>query len=99
MNQRRHELALRRERLLARSEQVRRDLTVQAVALQPVLALGDRARVALQWVRRHPGIVFTATIVIVVARPRFVWRWGLRVWSAVRFFRTLRSNLGGLGLH
>jgi hypothetical protein len=49
--------------------------------------------------QQHPGIVFSAVVVVVVVRPRLVWRWSLRAWSAVRFVRALRSNLGGLGLY
>jgi len=98
MNRRRQELALRREQLLARSDQLRQALTVQSTAWLPVLAMGDRARAAGRWLQQHPGIVFSAVVVVVV-RPRLVWRWGLRAWSAVRFVRTLRSNLGGLGLY
>jgi hypothetical protein len=99
MNRRRQELALRREQLLARSDQLRQALTVQSAAWLPVLAMGDRARAAGRWLQQHPGIVFSAVVVVVVVRPRLVWRWSLRAWSAVRFVRTLRSNLGGLGLY
>jgi hypothetical protein len=99
MNQRRQELALRREQLLARSDQLRQALTVQSTAWLPVLAMGDRARAAGRWLQQHPGIVFSAVVVVAVVRPRLVWRWSLRAWSAVRFVRTLRSNLGGLGLY
>ena len=99
MNRRRQELALRREQLLARSDQLRQALTVQSAAWGPVLAMGDRARAAGRWVQQHPGIVLSAVVVVVVVRPRLVWRWSLRAWSAARFVRTLRSNLGGLGLY
>ena len=99
MNRRRQELALRREQLLARSDQLRQALTVQSAAWVPVLAMGDRARAAGRWLQQHPGIVFSAVVVVVVVRPRLVWRWSLRAWSAARFVRTLRSNLGGFGLY
>ena len=82
MNRRRQELALRREQLLARSDQLRQALTVQSAAWVPVLAMGDRARAAGQWLQQHPGIVFSAVVVVVVVRPRLVWRWSLR--GAVR---------------
>ena len=45
MSQARHDLALRRERLLARSEQARQQLEVQSAALLPVLAGGVCGRV------------------------------------------------------
>ena len=60
MNRRRQELALRREQLLARSDQLRQALTVQSAAWVPVLAMGDRARAAGRWLQQHPGIVFSA---------------------------------------
>ena len=66
MNRRRQELALRREQLLARSDQLRQALTVQSAAWVPVLAMGDRARAAGRWLQQHPGIVFSAVVVVVV---------------------------------
>ena len=97
MSQARHDLALRRERLLARSEQARQQLEVQSAALLPVLAFGDRARATVHWLRQHPEAVFALTVGLIIVRPRVAWRWGLRAWTAVRWFRSVRDRLAMSG--
>ena len=37
--------------------------------------------------------VLTVGIVVVVARPRGAFRWGMRLWSAVRLVRRIRGRL------
>jgi hypothetical protein len=97
MSQARHDLALRRERLLARSELARQQLEVQSGALLPVLALGDRARATVHWLRQHPEAVIALTVGVIIVRPRVAWRWGLRAWAAVRWFRSARDRLALFG--
>lgn len=86
-------LAARRQQLVLRSSQVRSQLVVQSAALSPVLAWGDRARAVFHWVRAHPEAVLTFGVVVVVARPRGAFRWGMRLWSAVRLVRRIRGRL------
>ena len=93
MSQARESLALRRRQLVIRSAQVREQLVVQSTALLPLLAVGDRVRAAFLWVRQHPGVVLAFTVAVVITRPRTAWRWGVRVWSVVRFVRTVRKRL------
>ena len=93
MSQARESLALRRRQLVIRSTQVREQLVVQSTALLPLLAVGDRVRAAFLWVRQHPGAVLAITVAVVITRPRTAWRWGVRVWSVVRFVRTVRNRL------
>ncbi len=93
MSQARESLALRRRQLVIRSAQVREQLVVQSTALLPLLAVGDRVRAAFLWVRQHPGVVLAFTVAVVITRPRTAWRWGVRVWSVVRFVRTVRNRL------
>ena len=92
MSQRREDLAMRRQLLVARSGEVRGQLVAQSAALVPVLDWGDRARAGVQWVRRHPGVVMVVSVAVLVARPRAVWRWGMRAWSVARFVRSARSR-------
>lgn len=93
MSRAREDLALRRRHLVIRSTEARAQLLVQSAALLPLLTVGDRVRAAVRWVRQHPHVVFTLTVVIVVTRPRVAWRWGFRAWSAVRFMRKVRQRL------
>ena len=92
MSQAREDLAVRRRQLVSRSAQVREQLVVQSSALLPLLAVGDRVRAVIHWVRQHPGVVLTFTVAVVITRPRAAWRWGLRAWSVVRFIRTVRHR-------
>ena len=90
------ELALARERLLVRSAMLRDELARQSVALSPWLKAGDVGRDAVHWVRANPELVVGAVAVVVVLRPRFVWRWSLRGWSVWRFSVRWRSRLAAV---
>jgi len=98
LSTRRLELALTRERLLERSADVRERVAVQSAALLPALALGDRVRDVAYWLRTHPALAVSAFVVVVVVRPRIVWRWSLRAWSAWRFVRGWRNRLSALSV-
>ena len=78
LSARRLELALARERLLERSADVRERVAVNPAALLPALALGDRVRDVAYWLRTHPALAVSAFVVVVVVRPRTVWRWNAR---------------------
>ena len=89
-------LAMARERLLTRSGHLRQQVADQSAALMPALALADRGRDAARWLRAHPAWVAAALSAALVARPRAVWRWGLRAWSAWQLVRRWRRRVEGL---
>ena len=93
MSARQLELALQRERLLARSTVLRERVVEQSAVLAPALDLGDRLRDASRWVSTHPALVLSALVVVVVVRPRVAWRWGLRAWSTWLLARSWRRRL------
>lgn len=87
---RRQALALRKERLLLRSEQLRDEVTAQSQALVPWLQLAEAPRSAWDWGRTHPLMVAVALAGLAIWRPRRVWRWGWRAWSVYRWWQSLR---------
>ncbi len=92
---RRHELALERERLQLRSQELRGEVVGQSQALTPWLYAADAGRDAVYWVRTHPEWVAGGVAVVLVLRPRVVWRWGMRGWSLWRLARRWRVRLTG----
>ena len=84
-----------RERLLLRSTGLRDQVAVQSAVMMPALDGIDHARDVLRWLRAHPALVVSGIVAVAVARPRFVWRWSLRAFSAWQFVRRWRRRLEG----
>ncbi len=93
MNARRFQLALARERLIERSRALRLTAVEQSEALSPALRLAERARAGADWVRTHPAVVVAVFVGLAVARPRRLWRWGLRLWGGWRLLQQLQRRL------
>ena len=104
MNPRLLELALKKQRLVLQSEELRNRLAAAGGAWKPVFSVGDRLRQAAQWLRRHPPVVLAALVGLFVARPRAVLRIAGRAWLFWRTLRRLRAGaheaiaLAGKGL-
>jgi len=82
------ELAVRRERLVARAAEQRAAVAASLAGCRSVLSIADRAFVWGQWARRHPALLAISTAVLVAARPRLGLRWVVRalsVWRTGRF--------------
>lgn len=84
MNARATALALRRERLLMRSQQLRAQAVEQSASLQPAFAVADRVQDTWIWLRAHPEAVGAAALGLAIVRPRRAFRLGLKVWSLWR---------------
>lgn len=85
------ELALRKQRLLLRSAQLRVELAGHAAGAAPVLVVGDRLLAGARWLRRHPVVAVAAAGVLLALRPRPLLRWtrrGVVAWQAWRRVRT-----------
>ncbi len=81
------ELALRRQRLVMRSAQLRLALATQAEMLHAPLSLADTAWGGLQWVRRNPYAVIGPLMLLAALRPARALRWARRLWWGWRAFR------------
>lgn len=90
------DLALRQQRLLTRSAQLRLSLETQAQVFKTPLALADQARNALQWLSRNPQWPLGALLVLVVLRPRRIIIWGGRLWWAWGAFKRARNFVAKL---
>ncbi|MEW6694075.1 YqjK-like protein [Tepidimonas thermarum] len=98
----RERLAARQHTLQQRSAELRERLAGHAVALAPAFTWADRARDGWRWVRAHPWVPLALTGVLVLRRPRLLWR-GLRLsWRGWRLWllyggmvRGWRAGAGG----
>ena len=102
MSERLAALALKKQRLLMRSADLRDRMSGHAEGLSPFFLAVDRLRAAGTAIARHPEWVAGAVVLLVVVRPRFVWRWmqrgfvGWRLWKSIRELLGLRpANLRG----
>lgn len=93
MNSAALELALKKQRLQIASEALRADFGRYAAGLTPAFAGADCAVDAGRWLRRHPQVIVAATIALVVARPRRVWRWTRRAFVGWQAWRKLNDFL------
>ncbi|MEO8119623.1 MAG: YqjK-like family protein [Rhodoferax sp.] len=92
------DLALRQQRLLTRSAQLRLILANQTQVFKTPLAMVDQARDALQWLYRNPQWPLSALLVLTILRPRRTIIWGGRLWWAWRTFKRARNWLAKLPL-
>lgn len=98
MNERRVKaLAVRQQLLQSRSATLRGSLAVDAAVLQRRLDLADRVREGWRWLLAHPEAPLATLVVLVVMRPRRVWRWGWKLWWGWRTLRGLQRRLHTLG--
>jgi hypothetical protein len=89
--------ARRRERLLMRAADQRERIAALGVELAAPLAGIDRARDALHWMRRHPGVLVAGAAALGIARPRGAFRllvWVARGWAVARALRTSEPRVG-----
>lgn len=94
MSERLAELALKKQRLLARSSDLRDRVGAHAAGLSPLFVAADRVRAVGAAARRHPEWIAAAVVVLIVARPRLVWRWAQRGFVGWRIWRNVRELLG-----
>ncbi|HMN75246.1 MAG TPA: YqjK family protein [Burkholderiaceae bacterium] len=82
------ELALRQERLLARSAALRASIAEQSAVLDVPFAFADRVHAGARWAWRERVVLVGGTVVVLlVLRPRRVWRlasFGLWAWRRKR---------------
>lgn len=97
MADRYRELELERQRLLARSAQLRNDLGAQSTVLRTPLTVVDQARAGWHWLRQHPQWPLGALVVLVLLRPRRVLRWSSRLLWGWQLWRRARPAVQWLG--
>jgi YqjK-like protein len=86
-NDRELQLLGRREQLVARSGQLRGELTSRAGRLVPQGLVTDSAQRAWQWVQKHPQWVVGGFVVLLVVRPQRLLRWAGPLVAAAQLTR------------
>jgi len=89
-------LALKRERLLARSAVLRGRLATDGQVLVAPLAAADSVRAGLRWLRANPEWPLAAAVLVVVLRPGRALRLAARVWWGWRLMQRGRRLLAVL---
>ena len=92
MNPRAVQLALRRERLVQRSAQLRRRAAWNLQDLQPALTWVDRLQDAVIWLRGNPFAAAAGTLLLSAWRPRRATSLGMRLWSAWKLVQSVRGQ-------
>jgi hypothetical protein len=85
--------ARKREQLLARSAALRLQLARDSQVLVTPLALADKAREGLRWLRQHPQWPLAGLGLLVLLRPRRAWRWAKRGWWVWRLWQRTGRQL------
>ena len=91
--QRRLELATRRGELSALIGVERTKLAQQIWPVAKVLGVADRGVAGVTWLKRNPRVLALAATVLLIIRPRRVWRVGKRIFFLWRGWQGLRARL------
>lgn len=81
------ELARRKERLIARSEQQRIEISVACLRLRTPLSVADRGIAIARYLKAHPLVLAAGVAVAAIAGRHNLLRWagrGLFLWRAWR---------------
>lgn len=90
MNPKAIELALKKQRLQLQAAAQRVRILHAIESASPAFGFVDRARAAAGWAKAHPEVLVGAGVVLLVARPRVMFRWARRgffLWEGMRRLR------------
>ncbi len=87
------ELALKKQRLLMQSQNLRDQFGLNGRGIEPAFRVADGIAGGSRWLRQHPEVIAGVTIILVVARPAAVWRWGRRAYSGWQTWQRIQSFL------
>lgn len=87
------ELALRKQRLVLRSDALREALASDAAPLQPLFTTSDKVVDGIHWLKARPGVVAGIAVAAAILRPGAVFRWGRRGFFAWKAWQALQSRL------
>lgn len=102
MDQRLIDIGIRRGRLIERIARQRALLGEQLQPVSSVLGAADRGiagvRTGIDYLRRRPELVVAALALLIILKPRRVWRWAKRGFVLWRTWRAVRVQLAAFGL-
>jgi hypothetical protein len=91
------EIALRKERLLARIDAQREELASYGAHLEKPFAVADKAIQAGRYVKQRPWITAVAVLAVVLLGRRNLWRWAGKGWAIWRGWRLAQQWLQRVG--
>lgn len=86
------ELALRKQRLQLHVEMQRQDMGWRFEGLTPLLDVADRVREGAHWAKEHAPLIGSAALLLILLKPRPVFRLAKRAWGGWRTFRRLSAR-------
>jgi len=95
MSERLIKLAERRATLIAKAENQRNALSQAAVPLRVPLALADRGLAGITYLKLHPEWLAGSAVVVLLLKPRRIFKWAQQGWLVWRFTRSLKNKLYG----
>ncbi|MBI1174900.1 MAG: hypothetical protein GC139_06495 [Sideroxydans sp.] len=93
MNARLIQLAERRATLIAQAANQRQTLAQATAPWRKPLAVVDHGISAIHYLRQYPALVAGSAAMMIVLRPRFLFRWGQRGWLAWRLLQGIRGKM------
>jgi YqjK-like protein len=93
MSERLIRLAERRAALIAKAENQRGALSQAVVPLRVPLALVDHGLAGINYLKLHPEWLAGSAVLVLLLRPRNIFKWAQRGWLAWRFTRSLKNKL------
>lgn len=92
MSPRELKLALKRQRLQLQSAAQRSELQQRAAVFVPAFQVADTVRAGVQYLKERPHLIVITVVVVVVTRPRRVFRWLKRGFVAWEIYRRWRGR-------
>ncbi|MBK6632311.1 MAG: YqjK-like family protein [Betaproteobacteria bacterium] len=90
------ELALKKQRLQLQAAAQRVRILHAIASASPAFGVADKARAAVGWAKANPEVLVATGVVLLVARPRVLFRWAKRgffLWEGVRRLRGAVDSL------
>ena len=95
MSERLIKLAERRATLIARAESQRDTLGQAVVPLRVPLAVVDQGLAGINYLKLHPEWLAGSAVLMLLLKPRRIFKWAQNGWLAWRFARSLKNKLYG----
>jgi hypothetical protein len=87
------EIALKKQRLLIKSQQLRDDFGRNGRGMKPAFQVADAGVAGVRWLQRHPEVVVGVAVTLVVAKPKTVLRWGQRAYTGWKAWQKISGFL------
>ncbi|MBK7684854.1 MAG: YqjK-like family protein [Rhodocyclaceae bacterium] len=87
------EIALKKQRLLIKSEQLRNEFGRNGRGIKPAFQVADAGVAGVRWLQRHPEVIIGVAVTLVVAKPKAVLRWSQRAYTGWKTWQQISGFL------